>query len=1657
MIHEELYVTIDEERLQLDLPQPSGITMKWTSNLFNDLSKLTCSYSYTFKLPLTANNRRVLGMADDLRSASGLFHKSVAAEFFVNGVCLCPKAKLYVSEMSEEFSCVMTWKTLTAFETLKSESIDLSELPSLGTIWWGSSETYGGTDDGTANTDSVVYPDYDAGVPHEEGRPPKPCVPVYKLVQMINEEYGVKFDIGKELSSGMGLLPKSYLNNANYYGERRYDDYVSHGVVPLVSSTANSSRYTVKGLSGIGSHHMYFKYLEYEQRWVVAVFGSGASKYLRHYGIERGYYTTLNDIDSDALVALYREPTKLAVGVAVWDTFTGNKYIKPLYSYQHDTGLSFFNLVINTRGERDAADAMIAASSTYQFNCWAKRTYTGVETIYDELGTSQPSALTTGMGAKLKEDTSGVTSYNYRMYGEDGGSAVGIIGWRCSCAFTLRGSCTLRIAKSAVDYGRVDVTSYMWISLAKITNDYDYTSDDAEDVNDLEIESVTDKDIDECPGFQSLDIPTYDKETETYVCHFDFGVTYDARKIEIDADDDDELKGYILLPYVHDDYIVEKSVVTEDYVDVDEDDDDADDTETETSVSTEDVLNLEEGDLYFEGLVITSIEPDVEVTELPVTIKITESLPDISCYDFMRSVFYLNGAIPRVERDGETISAMYYNQLRDRVNDGEALDWSDKLLASDGEPADTTKYHNSSFAKANYLEMDYSTREMTDEEIDEEVDIYNDGYGTLAIDDDTLDDEATPFTSVFYPAYIQNLRYPLVKTGNTCKVWEGDGTLADDVSPIYGVMVFRTLDPTFEDTTVTRPDISDVYTYHKRMDIFSPFDDADLFEQLFGYLSTILNNYQLVKERMLLTEVDLREFDEAMPVYLRKYNSYFAVSTIQRDDEGVSTVELVRLPRVEGTITAIDTTYSVELKTGGTVTFDTGDGDSSSVYAKTSDEGDWEETDVRQLEYGDETYYAITSDSTDEPVLRVFCAPIGHYTYTYVDPNTLEEVTLSRSEAYAYWDGEDWESTQDTDDDGNYVGYHSVTSLDAGWHIVKIVVPIRNQYGEIVETREWESSIFVGSQSAGDADATEERYTVELTSELTTLTLTHTVEVSSGTKSAEIVARPSGVDWDGNVLSIPDSDGNYATYGWSSLYTSGATDNKYTLAFTVPNSLSYTLTAYVGTTKLYSQSMTVKLRTYLDDERVLEDTTLTIAKSSRSYHVLKFIADIVNADGDVVKEIRRRFIWFDYYYDLSVVAEDFGDEHDDDGTVVATGVTIDGDTFIADFSEHYFTFSPVPTYSDVTPESYEVSLESDDDTNLVATVDGTDGVILQSSSLPEEGAAVTVTVTGTVNGTTITGETSVILISPTLYVKGATDIAAEDGSGSAVFTVYVMPTMTEATITAAECDDDAFTAVFSGSLLTVSVDGITEDTTAALTLNVSYNGVSVTETIDITAVWSKGKTLFIDDVDRLDEEHVLIVGSNGTLYDETEWDASGLLLASCEGIAVSDGTNRFIIAPSLANDSEKCRWGAWSWSVDVGDSEDDYDGEGNTAEIISVVANESDGYFLESPYCAAGVAEAFVFASGATGYLPALGEMLLVETYLQEIEDMLSVVGGLSLDGYTYWTSSVVPCGSYLDKRIDYSATLFKISDGSCSHALALRRQQYPYVRAARSIYVDED
>lgn len=271
---EALYVLTDAGYEKVDLNEPSGIQLNFKSNLFGDLSKVTCSHTYTFKLPMTVNNRRVLDFAEDIRHQSSMIRKRLTASYYQNGVNLFQNANLYIDSVDTCYNAVMTWDVIDGLTAIKEHDISLRELPN------NNDETaFGGVeatteDEAFCNTELVLHPLYNCGIPYykwnlpyvnrggdnasggndrvsntrytESGTFPMPVVPVYKLLQIINSHFGTKFNLG----SGIGI------GGAKNYDAKK--EIVEKGVLPLVGIDLNYEERTQRKcyLSGIKYTHV---------------------------------------------------------------------------------------------------------------------------------------------------------------------------------------------------------------------------------------------------------------------------------------------------------------------------------------------------------------------------------------------------------------------------------------------------------------------------------------------------------------------------------------------------------------------------------------------------------------------------------------------------------------------------------------------------------------------------------------------------------------------------------------------------------------------------------------------------------------------------------------------------------------------------------------------------------------------------------------------------------------------------------------------------------------------------------------------------------------------------------------------------------------------------------------------------------------------------------------------------------------------------------------------------------------------------------------------------------------------------------------------------------------------------------------------------------
>jgi hypothetical protein len=1662
MIKEELYIIKDGEKYNLDLPTPSGITLKWVSNLFSDISKLTCSYSYTFKLPMTANNRRVLDIADDLRHSSAFARISVDAEFYINGVCLCPNANLHVSEIgASSFSCVMTWRVLKAFEKMKSDSIKLNELPSIGTFVWKTGDDsliYGLPTHNQKNTENILYPNYDAGIPYTNGVPPKPVVPIYRLIQLINNHYGVKFALGRELTDSMGLLPKANFNNKRYYGKCVYDDYITYGVLPITGigvSSGTQNKFTVSNLEGKPLWDDYVNvgsrvYVANYTKWKVTSTNQGA---------QDSYHDIIKTKDKD-LSSWKKYSNLMAV------LFNGNKYIQNVgYSTSRTTTEEneLTSKHIGSRGHGEGG---------HYYTHWELYACTG----------------------ELKE--------SFAIKKDPKGSGL----FRCGIDSVLRGEAEVRVSKEDIKAGKAELKDYWWIYILR------FKQGDEDKEADIDIYS---DESDDWMGLRSISREETDTE---YIYKFDFGAKYEVRKLSIDAADDDEFGLCFWSGSLSEGWVTK----------------DADNNVIATGIKYSNTAT-------FSYLRILSITPTVQFDGLPAEMDIVENLPDISCFDFIKNLFYLNGALPRVEKDGTTISAMYYNQLRDRVVNGDCLDWSNKILSGSSENPTSTKTYNSNFGCENYFLMAETEKDKTEEEKLKELELYGAGYGQLSIDDKRLDDEKTVFTSCFYPGLRTDLAYPNVLTGRTIKVWNGEKQVQSEVNPIFGYVNYRALDSTFEDVSnaSSRPMLNayGVEFKHIRMNTFEPFADMDEF---YGYLKSILADYAVIKEKFILNEFDLKNFDESIPVYLQKYNCCFAVSTIQRDKNGISTVELVKLPYVtpiyaipEG-IDADKTGYSYRI-TNSIIGFEL-----QLERNYTSNRCPIRYEIFANNEHGE---WRTTYNTLNEPIngsyISQYVCPYeadklkgNSYQITFSVPQVVNlRLTKTRGIDVVYTKDMNVKLRVYYDDvrcEPEVNKTLTFTRDDFGkFHVFKFIFDIYSPEGDLVERVRKKMYYFVSDiDQMQMTDEFGDEHENDNSIKVNDVTISgadsiadkdpHPYTLSFLPAYADIKAKSVVVSIVERVLSLSVS--NVSTSGFT-LTASELPEREITatimMEVTLEDGSTFTKekvlsvlrpSLYISTKDIDvidgsgSATFSVYVRP-IDDGGVIKkvktthDNVKTTIASNKSFEVsAKNVTESMNEDITVTVEYKGMTITgtttvkingsvnrLDYYGALIVDRNgnyytkdewiDLGLENNDaDGVAISDnthrfilskknlpkfgvwgtsgtligGVVTSDDALVA--QQDFAGKANTDVIAKALPNSFAAKLAGRNDfpsgktgycaalgewniiggkrsyINQLLNTIGADELFYNSNScdyfsttqynayrlwIAHFGANVELEM-GYKDSEYFMRPLAAISeeMPPTpignLEIVGGENFMATNGSGSAEYSIKYSPegvSIAEVSITS---NNPAVVATkISDVKFNLSVSGIIVDEVAIITVRARLNNIMRKVAKTITAVGE-----IVVNYDKLDNANALILCKDYTLYTEDEWIMSKRTKSDVEGIAVSNGKHRLIMAIS---DAGRYYYGGRNIAID-GLSTDTgaYNGKNNTEVIVKQLTG-SDGYFTGEPYSAAAVAKHFLFPTGKAGFLPSYAEWVLINKYYEKVEALLTAVGGDALIkdfSFTYWAST---------------------------------------------------
>lgn len=805
MVNEELYIIVNGERKKLDLPSPSGITLNFVSNLFNDLSKINSSYSYTFKLPRTANNVRVLELVDDVRADGRFTRIKNEAEFIYNGVPLLKSASLYVSEVTgNDISAVMTWGVNKGLQEITRLDISLNEL---GNHLSDGDYDYIGDRNSENEKDKVVF----VGGDFTRSEDYNPTQPYFKSVH----------------SGGYDWIHSNY----GYYVESNSDVLLRNKSMQISVDDEIPTECHINYQGGNT-----FKYrMTYAYPAPVIPVPFIVNTIAKIYGLNF-------DFDGD----LYNSLCVPLVANKISDAMSRLNYVS----------LTFDDYVL---GAPHGIDGVLVPHGRIVNNY---PNINAVSNITYEAHDSSSSILYSGVNDIKVAGIKGVMVVDY--------------GWadmqRCEFKYRIAGNLIIEVQK---DTSLVfDDDNAPRIFLRGRT----YASDTYADLGEL----------------KPVRVDSY----------FEGGLLYNRLVFNFNPED-----GF--------DYF-----------------------ESEVSYRTGLLMFLaygKDGDYGFYRRV-TSISGSLKVYGIITNyafdchINLFKNLPDISCLDFIKSICYALGGYPYQE--GNVVKIQKYSNIIEAIKTGDIKDWSGKITHANGTNAENFSFTladatDLTLAKKNYFLMknDEVDEYGNEKKNDKREDAYAHGYTCIKVDNDLLDECQTIFTFPFYGGFLwqkdyyyyshyrQHINgYPLnyAFTGNGQDMWRiaargVSGTVyrytCNEAKPMLGVITTPVRLYEYEDVIedeeqqdgtviqVSHREKTGEYEDYLNIDIWNC--EKNMNQQM---LQALLGNSCLVKEDMRLSVVDLATLDIEKPVYLEKYNSYFAIKTIEVGSDGISKVELIRIP-----------------------------------------------------------------------------------------------------------------------------------------------------------------------------------------------------------------------------------------------------------------------------------------------------------------------------------------------------------------------------------------------------------------------------------------------------------------------------------------------------------------------------------------------------------------------------------------------------------------------------------------------------------------------------------------------------------------------------------------------------------------------------------------
>lgn len=247
---------------------------------------------------------------------------------------------------------------------------------------------------------------------------------------------------------------------------------------------------------------------------------------------------------------------------------------------------------------------------------------------------------------------------------------------------------------------------------------------------------------------------------------------------------------------------------------------------------------------------------------------IVDNLPAIKVADYIKFLAAITGTFPLQKADGDVITFVPIDLVWDNVPN--ALDWTRKIVPAHGnDKPKQLDYKLIEWARENWF------RWADDETVRGDYD------GSISINDNTLDKSRDIYT------------FPFAATdGSSIPTYtrqKAEGTFGGSTVAIGATYE----EPSFK---ACKPRIAQVREDgNGKAELFFGMNMQTVIADRYARLQDTLQDIKVIKDDVILSNVEILNFDETIPVYLAQHGGYFAVLDIKAMGDGKAEVTMLKL------------------------------------------------------------------------------------------------------------------------------------------------------------------------------------------------------------------------------------------------------------------------------------------------------------------------------------------------------------------------------------------------------------------------------------------------------------------------------------------------------------------------------------------------------------------------------------------------------------------------------------------------------------------------------------------------------------------------------------------------------------------------------------------